>query len=101
MKLKERYRCWKNWAQYNTNSKTHKVLVLLGIVKSPTFNVSLNSINYKWAFEPPLKHPCSTCDYLDRNCYQDPCYKCYLNPRATEKVKSSCISHYQNKRRPY
>ena len=34
---------WNRWRKNNLNSKTHKFLVLMNIVKSPTFGV------YKWS----------------------------------------------------
>lgn len=47
MTLKERYRCWQSWAAHCRNTKTHKVLVLLGLVNSPTFTIHKNL----WGFD--------------------------------------------------
>lgn len=38
-KIKERYPRWKKWASWNLNGPLYKILVLLGIVKSPTFEM--------------------------------------------------------------
>ena len=36
MELIKHIKRWNRWRKYNTNSKLHKLLVLLGIIKSPT-----------------------------------------------------------------
>lgn len=37
--MNSRYRDWKIWRKCNGNGKVYKVLVLLGLVHSPTFEV--------------------------------------------------------------
>jgi hypothetical protein len=36
---------WREWAAFNTNSSIHKFLVLIGLVKSPTFERVKNYYN--------------------------------------------------------
>lgn len=36
-RLKARYEKWKDWKQYNYNSKFFQIMVFLGVIKSPTF----------------------------------------------------------------
>ena len=40
-KFKRHIKRWNYWRKSNTNNKIHKLLVLLGIIKSPTFEVFL------------------------------------------------------------
>lgn len=37
--FKKRYQFWKRWASRNLNGPVYKLLVLIGLVKSPTFEV--------------------------------------------------------------
>ena len=37
--FKKRYNRWKRWASWNLNGNGYKILVLFGIVKSPTFDM--------------------------------------------------------------
>ena len=38
-KFRRRYEIWKDWSRNNTNSKLHKILVLLGLRKSFSFEM--------------------------------------------------------------
>lgn len=38
-RIRERYPRWKKWASWNLNGPLYKILVLLGFVKSPTFEM--------------------------------------------------------------
>ena len=38
-KLKKHLKKWNGWRKHSLNSKFHKLLVLLGIIKSPTFDL--------------------------------------------------------------
>lgn len=40
-KLKLHFRRWDGWRKHNRNSRFYKILVLLGLIKSPTFNLYL------------------------------------------------------------
>lgn len=40
-KLKKHFKKWNGWRKHSLNSKFHKLLVLFGIVKSPTFEYIL------------------------------------------------------------
>lgn len=42
---------WNEWRKYNGNSPFHKLLVLLGIVKSPTFQQILTKEEGKAVYE--------------------------------------------------
>ncbi len=42
---------WNEWRKYNGNSKMHKLLVLLGIVKSPTLPNILTKEEGKAVYE--------------------------------------------------
>lgn len=35
----EYFKCWNNWRKHNANSKLHKLLVLLKLTHSPTFEL--------------------------------------------------------------
>ena len=35
----KRYKKWKNWRKYNTNSRFYQFLVLIGLAHSPSFEV--------------------------------------------------------------
>lgn len=37
IKFKKHFKKWNRWRKSNTNSKIHKLLVLLKLVNSPTF----------------------------------------------------------------
>lgn len=39
---------WKEWATFNTNSSIHKFLVLIGLIKSPTFERVKSTYNTKF-----------------------------------------------------
>lgn len=49
-RLFEHVERWKNWKENNANGQIHKFLVLLGIVHSPTFNLTLTNyeLNALW-----------------------------------------------------
>ena len=38
-KFKKRYKLWKLWASRNLNGPLYKFLVLIGLAKSPTFEL--------------------------------------------------------------
>lgn len=40
-KIRRHIKCWNVWRLHNTNNKIHKILVLLGVIKSPTFENQL------------------------------------------------------------
>lgn len=40
-RFKLRYKRWKEWRKHNANGKLHHILVLLGIIQSPTMNNTL------------------------------------------------------------
>lgn len=41
MKIITYIRRWNKWRKYNLNSRTYKMLVLLGIIKSPTMLLTI------------------------------------------------------------
>lgn len=47
------FKAWNEWRKRNLNSRLHKFLVLLGVVKSPTFIVfkATYGVDFKKAFE--------------------------------------------------
>lgn len=38
--MKERFKDWNKWRKDNLNGKLHQLLVLFGIIKSPTFELN-------------------------------------------------------------
>lgn len=40
MKLIKHFKRWNKWRKFNGNSKMHKFLVLIGVVISPTFELT-------------------------------------------------------------
>lgn len=47
MKLLEHLKAWNKWRKNNSNSKFHKLLVLIGFIHSPTYYVVKEDENYK------------------------------------------------------
>lgn len=43
----EHIKRWNVWRKHNKNSIAHKILVLVGIIKSPTLNCTLTKDEYK------------------------------------------------------
>ena len=35
----QRYKKWRNWKKYNNNTWFYQILVLFGLIKSPTFEI--------------------------------------------------------------
>lgn len=40
--FRRRFKVWKKWSKRNTNSWLHKILVLFGVVHSPTFGLAMS-----------------------------------------------------------
>ena len=46
-RLKVRFKVWNKWRKYNSNSRLYHVLVLFGIIESPTFKFDLDILGWK------------------------------------------------------
>jgi hypothetical protein len=49
-KFRKHFQRWNEWRTYNSNSKFHKILVLFGLVKSPTFELFFTNDEAKEIF---------------------------------------------------
>lgn len=45
--FRRRFKVWKKWSKRNTNSWLHKILVLFGVVHSPTFRLEMAVERYR------------------------------------------------------
>lgn len=54
-KIRMRYAVWKDWCLTNYNTKLYKLLVLLKLIESPTFNMAYSFRRLSTSFDKIFK----------------------------------------------